>query len=172
MRLNEEKAMATVNLFRWRKLKQHSLKLPHELNHPIPSRKLDQPEPSDLQQNLQQRCSFGSRLALGCLSVGIVSPKLTVINHFITITYNATHRSTEPKVTGSNPVGRALNAVSGSVSRINNLLSSIIVRYSVPICMSSCMSDLLMHSRFSLSRLRLFPVSNRARRQWPPAPDL
>ena len=43
------------------------------------------------------------------------------------------HRSTEPKVTGSNPVGRSKNAVPKAVVGFVNLLQFIIVRYNVPI---------------------------------------
>ncbi len=56
-----------------------------------------------LQQNLQQRCTFGSLFALGRLSASIISLFFAVINRLLTSTYKRRVRTENPCVGGSNP---------------------------------------------------------------------
>lgn len=52
----------------------------------------------NLQQNLQQTCSFELRLCYCCDSVSIVSLYLTVISRLTTNTYKTAKRIIDPKV--------------------------------------------------------------------------
>jgi hypothetical protein len=57
----------------------------------------------DLQQYLQQTCSFRLLLGYGCASAGIISPYLTSINHLFTSTYKRDNRTVDPKVGDPSP---------------------------------------------------------------------
>ena len=65
---------------------------------------------SDLQQNLQQTCTFRLRSCFGCASASFISSYLTSINHFHTNTYKPPFRTVDLKVAGSSPAGRGSKA--------------------------------------------------------------
>ena len=65
----------------------------------------------DLQQNLQQICTFMLLLGYGCASVSIISSYLTSIKHLFTITYKLRFRTVDPKVVSSSLIGLAFVSV-------------------------------------------------------------
>jgi len=60
---------------------------------------MDQPELSDLQQNLQQTCAFGLLSRYCCATASIISSFLSIINHLLTNTYKPHKRPVDPMLT-------------------------------------------------------------------------
>ena len=80
---------------------------------------MDQPESSGAQPSAQPEHSSGARLGFAWRSPSIISRYLTVINHFVTITYETQDRTSNPKVAGS---GSEYSLVRGeAIGRIRRL---------------------------------------------------
>ena len=81
----------------------------------------------DLQENLQQACTFGLLLRFGCASVSIISSYLPSIRYLFIYTCKPACRTSNPKVAGSSPTGCAFNLF--HAKNLHKLIVSITPRF-------------------------------------------
>ncbi len=81
----------------------------------LPREGLDRPS-LGCATSAQQRPSVGLLLRFGCLSVGIISLYLTIVNRLLTNTYKPSFRTVDPKVEGSSPFGLVQSRVTDHLS--------------------------------------------------------
>jgi hypothetical protein len=111
----------------------------------------------DLQQNLQQTCSFELLLRFGCASVSIITLYLTSINPLFTNTYKHGFGTHNPLVEGSIPSGPICNPFIPMDLRLKNFLFLSLERHLKQICNKNTGHCYL--SYFSIVNLNTFAIS-------------